>query len=291
MAETLVIHSAHAEPVAAHLNPARVIGLLLRHRDLILQFARREILERHHGAALGVLWNVVNPILSLLVYTFVFGVVMGVTWPEQLVDGKASHAAMPFALILFCGQTIFHVFAESVNRAPMLVISRRSFVRKVVFPLEILSVSAVLSTLVYLVIGVVLTVIAALVFTGTVSTTLYLFPLVAVPLYLLCLGLSWFLSSLGVFLQDIRHMVTVVTGLLMFCSGVFYPLERIPERLRVLVEYNPIYVLVESSRRTLLWSQSPDWAALGAVALLSVLVAQCGYTFFAKSKRGMADVV
>ena len=288
MSDGVIIYSSQAEPLAAHLSPLRPLRLMRRHGPLIVQFAQREVLERHHGAALGVVWNIINPLLSLAVYTFVFGVVMGVAWPQQ---PGSPHAATPFALILFCGQTIFHVFAESVNRAPTLVTSRRSFVRKVVFPLEILSISAVLSTLVYLVVSVALIVLASFVFTGHVSSALWAFPLVMVPLYLLSLGLSWLLSSLGVFLTDIRNIVSVATGLLMFCSAVFYPVERIPADFRFLVEYNPLTILVESGRRTLLWSQTPDWPALGAVTVLSLLTAQVGFAFFSKSKRGMADVV
>lgn len=281
-----VVHSSRAEPLGRFLNPARLVGLVREHRDLILQFARREVLERHHGASLGAFWNILNPLLSLAVYTFIFGVVMGVTWPEEV-----NHTKVPFALILFVGQTIFHIFAESVNRAPTLVTGRRSFVRKVVFPLEILSVSAVASTLVYLTVGVGIAVIATFALTGKVSTTLWLFPVVMVPLYMLSLGLSWILSSLGVFLHDIRNIVGVVTGLLMFCSGVFYPASRIPANMRWLVEYNPMYLFVEYGRRTLLWSEYPDWRKLAVMAAASFIVMQVGFAFFAKSKRGMADVI
>jgi lipopolysaccharide transport system permease protein len=140
-------------------------------------------------------------------------------------------------------------------------------------------------------IGVALTLIAAFVSSGTVSTTVWMFPLVCVPLYAMCLGVSWFLSSLSVFLQDVRQIVGVVTSLLMFCSGVFYPVERIPANVRFLVEYNPLYVLIDSSRRTLLWSEHPEWLKLGVVTVGALALMQLGYAFFAKSKRGMADVV
>lgn len=303
MSAAVVIHSARPEPLLTHLSPLHLARLLARHRGLIVQFAQREIVERHRGAALGIVWNILNPLLSLAVFTFIFGVVMGVSWPpipNPTPVAFPAHAnpapppplpALPFVVILFCGQTIFHVFAESANRAPTLITSRRGFVRKVVFPIEILSVAAVGSTVVYLAVGIVLTLAAAVICTGHVSTTAWMFPIVLVPLYLLSLGVSWFLSSLGVFLHDIRQIVGVVTSLLMFCSGVFYPIDRIPENMRWLVSYNPLYVLVESGRRTLLWSQEPDWPALLVLTAASLIVMQCGYAFFAKSKRGMADVV
>lgn len=286
MDPTLTVHSAHGAPLVRHLSPRSLWTLLARHRDLIAQFARREVLERHHGAALGVAWNIINPLLSLAVFTFVFGHVLGVAWPEDV-----NTTGVPFAVILFTGQTIYHIFAECTNRAPMLITSRRSFVRKVVFPLEVLSVAQVASTLVHLAVGVGLIVLATLALAGTVSTTIWLFPLVLVPLYALCLGVSWFLSALGVFLHDVRQITGVATMLLMFCSGVFYPIDRVPEHLRFLIEFNPLYILIHASRQTLLWSQVPSLPALAALTAFALVFAQLGYAFFAKSKRGMADVI
>ncbi len=286
MDQTLTVHSAVGSRLATHLSPVRLWKTLRAHADLIEQFARREVLERHHGAALGVAWNIINPLLSLAVFTFVFSAVLGVDWPAEV-----NATAMPFALILFTGQTVFHTFAECTNRAPMLVSSRRNLVRKVVFPLEILSVAQVASTLFHLAVSVVLIVIAGLVLTGTVSSTIWLFPLTMVPLYALCLGMSWVLSALGVFLQDIRQMTGVAVTLLMFCSGVFYPVDRVPALYRPLIENNPLFIIIDSARCTLLWSRQPDWPALLIVTALALVFAQLGYALFAKSKRGMADVI
>lgn len=286
MNPTLTVHTAAGAGLRSHLSPLRLWRTLRDHADLITQFARREVLERHHGAALGVAWNIINPLLSLAVFTFVFSAVLGVEWAADV-----NTTGMPFALILFTGQTIFHIFAECTNRAPALITSRRNFVRKVVFPLEVLSVAQVASTLVHLTVGVVLIILAGLIFRGTVSTTLWLFPVVLVPLYALCLGVSWLLSALGVFLHDVRQMTGVATTLLMFCSGVFYPIDRVPEHLRFLIEYNPLFILIDSARCTLLWSRQPDWPALAVVTVLSLAFAQFGYAFFTKSKRGMADVI
>ncbi|MBX3385113.1 MAG: ABC transporter permease [Phycisphaeraceae bacterium] len=286
MDQTLTVHSAVGARLVEHLSPLRLISLLARHHNLIAQFARREVLERHHGAALGVAWNIINPLLSLAVFTFVFGVVLGVSWSEDV-----NTTGVPFAIILFTGQTIYHIFAECTNRAPVLITSRRNFVRKVVFPLEVLSVAQVASTVVHLGVGIGLIVVATLALAGTVSTTLWAFPLLLVPLYALCLGVSWFLSALGVFLHDVRQITGVATMLLMFCSGVFYPIDRVPEHLRFLIELNPLYILIHAARQTLLWSQHPDWSSLGILTLGSLVLAQLGYAFFAKSKRGMADVI
>jgi len=286
MDQTLTVHSAVGSRLVQHLSPLRLWKMLNGHRDLIVQFARREVLERHHGAALGVAWNIINPLLSLAVFTFVFGVILGVSWSDDV-----NTTGVPFAIILFTGQTIYHIFAECTNRAPVLITSRRNFVRKVVFPLEVLSVAQVASTLVHLAVGVGLIILSTLAHAGTISATIWLFPLVLIPLYALCLGVSWSLSALGVFLHDVRQITGVATMLLMFCSGVFYLIDRVPEHLRFLIEFNPLYILIHAARQTLLWSQVPNLAALAALAVFSLVFAQLGYAFFSKSKRGMADVI
>jgi len=265
---------------------------LWRLRDLTWQFASRELLERHKGAMLGVLWNVMSPLLTLGVYTFVFGFVLNVRWERR--GGHAWEGMNPhlsFALILFCGHSIAHLFNETLSRAPTLISSRPNLVRKVVFPLEILPVSVLGAGLVTLAISLCILLVLTLATTGSIPVTAPLAVVPLVPLLMLSLGFSWYLASVGVFLRDIRNVVQVLVHVITFMSAVFYPIERVPEAWRYLVYYNPLAVIIESVRRTLLWGELPDFQRLAWVALLGLVVMQLGYVWFMRTKRGMADVV
>ena len=288
----VAIRSPHGPAAGEYLNPLGLLAGLWSRADLIWQFASRELLERHKGAMLGVIWNVLSPLLTLSVYTFVFGFVLNVRWENR---GGARWSDMDphlsFALILFCGHAVAHLFTESVSRAPMLVASRPNLVRKVVFPLEILPVSVIVAGLVTLGVSIAILAVCLLIFAGKVPLTAPLALVPLVPLVMLSLGVSWFLASLGVFLRDVRNVVQVVVHVLVFMSAVFYPIERVPERWQPVVYYNPLAVIIENVRRPLLWGEMPHWDRLAWITLLAVIVMQTGYAWFMRTKRGMADVV
>lgn len=281
-----VVRSAAPTPLAALLNPLHLVATLWRNRELIRQFTVRETVERHRGTHLGLLWSVINPLLVLAVYTFVFGVILRQKW--DVLGGSPAE----FPLTMLCGVTVFTVFADAVSQAPALIVNRAGYVTKVIFPLEIFPVTVLGSGLFYAGIGLVLIVGGTGLLLHAFSPTIWLFPVVLLPLIFLSLGLSWFLSSLGVFLRDINSVVAIVVQrVMMFLTPIFYPVENVPDQYRFLIDYNPLTPIVENSRRTLMWGQWPDWASLGIVTVISLVVMQLGYAFFVKSKRGFADVL
>lgn len=288
----VAIRSPRSPGVGAYLNPLGLLAALAVRADLIWQFASRELLERHKGAMLGVAWNILSPLLTLSVYTFVFGFVLKVRW-----ENKGGHAwqgidpHLSFALTFFCGHALAHLFVECVGRAPTVIASRPNLVRKVVFPLEILPVSVLVAGLVTLAVSVGILLVCSLVFAGRIPPTAPLFVVPVVPLVMLALGASWFLASLGVFLRDVRNVVQVLVQVVVFMSAVFYPIQRVPEGWQPLVRYNPLAVIIENGRRTLLWGEWPEWQRLAWVTLLAFVVMQAGYAWFMRTKRGMADVV
>lgn len=291
----LVIRTSRPTPIGEFLRPSRVAAMFARHRDLITQFAAREVGERHKGAYLGAAWNVVNPLLSLAIYTFVFGVLFESRWQEaaQAGSGGAHGKTISGAFVLpfFLGHSLFHFFSECVNRAPVVVASRTNFVKKVVFPVEILPAVSVLSSLVYPVVSIACLLVVQVLIMGYIPVTALLLPVVALPLIPLCLGLSWLLGAVGVYVRDLRHVMLVVTQLSMFLTPVFYPVDRIPESWRGAYMLNPLAIVLEDARAVMLWGRNPDWAAWGAVLLVSLVVMQLGYAVFMKAQRGMADVV
>lgn len=265
-------------------------------RALIWQFALRSVGERNRGSHLGLLWTVLQPLLMLGVYTFVFAVV----WQAKWGLGEGGAGTSSFALTVFAGLLLFEVFGASVGQAPSLVVSNPNYVKKVVFPLEVLPVASVVAATLLAGISVcVLLTSKALLGAGAfggegarVSATLYMFPLVLPALVSLAAGVSMALAAVGVFLRDIRPLVQgMLLQVLFFMTPIFYPIERVPGAFRAVLAWNPLAVVVESGRRTLVMGRAPDWFALGVVTLAGLVVLQVGYAVFMKSKRGFADVL
>jgi lipopolysaccharide transport system permease protein len=285
----VVIRSARPVPVSDLLSLPGIVRHLWHYRYLIGQFTRREVLVRHKGTSLGLLWAIVQPLITLAVYTFIFGMVFqNKSWHEHQLGGPPW---TNFVLHFFVGFILYGFFADCVNRAPGLITEHPNLVRKVMFPVEILPVIAAGAGLVYSAVAVALLLVATLAVTGTVSWTLVFLPVVTLPLAMLTLGLSWFLASMGVFIRDMKQVVPVLTQLLFFVTPVFYDVDGIPEQFRPIIELNPLTVIITNGRRCLLWNEMPDWPSLGIVTAFSLVVMVLGYAWFAKGKRGLADVI
>ena len=257
-----------------------------RHRHLILQMARRDVVGRYRGSALGLAWSFLNPLLMLAVYSFLFGVVFRSRWG---VDGEQGH--LEYALILFIGLIVHGVFAECVNRAPALLLQHASFVKRVVFPLEILPWTVLMSALFHATVSVAIWLLVAAVSGFPLSPVALLLPLVFVPLVLLVMGCAWFLASLGVFLRDVGHTVALVTTMLLFLSPILYPLSVVPPEYRVILRLNPLTFIVEQARAVLAHRMLPDFGGLAIVTAQNLVIAALGLWWFQRTRRGFADVV
>jgi lipopolysaccharide transport system permease protein len=278
--------TSHAESVLHFLNPIAMARNLWHHRDLIRQFTRREIEGRYRGSFLGLFWSFVNPLVLLLIYTFVFGVVFAARWPNAKTDNLSE-----FAITLFCGITAYNIFSESVGKAAHLVVGVPNYVKKVVFPLEVLPVSTLGAALFHSGISLIILLIARQVIAGSIPWTLVFLPLVILPLLLLCLGLSWFLASLGVFVRDINYTVALVIQVLFFLTPIFYAVENIPEPYRTIIGFNPLTPIVENVRRVVLWGLPPQWAELLLWIAVTGALMVLGYAWFMKTKKAFADVI
>lgn len=259
---------------------------LVRHRQLIWQMTKREVVGRYRGSIMGLAWSFFNPILMLLVYTFVFSVVFKMRWGVGAETSKAE-----FAIVVFVGMIVHGLFAECVNRAPGLILSNTSYVKKVVFPLEILPWVAMGSALFHTVISLAVLLIFYLIITLSVPSTAILFPLVIFPLVWVTMGCAWFLSATGVFVRDIAHTTGILTTVLMFMSPVFYPMTAVPEGFRVWLLLNPLTFIIEEARNVLIWGQLPNFVGLAIYAAASVIVAWIGFWWFQKTRKGFADVM
>lgn len=272
----------------AGLSPVAFARHFGRRREVLATFARIEFLSRYHGAQLGFLWGLVSPLATLAVYTFVFSVVFKARWA-----GGAGHdgGITGYALILFTGLAIFEVFAGSVNRTPRLLTENVNFIKKVLFPLEILPVGILCAAILESFISLGLVALGVLITTGSLSWTIVFAPLAYIPLTMFTLGICWLLAPVGVFLKDLGNMVAVAVQLYFFATPILYPLSAVPEPYRRLLALNPLHPVVDHLRRTIIWGQMPDWTALALVTLASALVMLAGYAFFMSVKRLFADAV
>ena len=281
-------HSIAINPHAA--QPASFLSLgksFWRNRQLIVQMTKREVIGRYKGSAMGLASSFFNPVFMLIVYTFVFSEIFKARWGG--VGGEESKTQ--FALVLFVGMIVLSLFSEVINRAPGLILSNVNYVKKVIFPIEILPVIAMGAALFHSFISLSVLLAAFALFNGYLHWTAVFFPLVLLPLVILTLGLAWILASLGVFIRDVGQTIGLVTTVLMFLSPVFYPITAVPERFRPFIMANPLTFIIEQARDVLVWGHTPNWLGLGIYALAASIVTWIGYFWFQKTRKGFADVL
>lgn len=273
-----------------HAAPSTSILLLLKtiifNRQLIIQMVKRDVLGRYKGSVFGIVWSLFSPILMLLIYTFVFAVIFKARWGGSTSDSKAE-----FALILFAGMSVFAIFADSINQAPSLITNNSNYVKKVIFPLELLPIINIGTSLFHVLISFSVLVFGLIIINGHINWTIIYLPFILLPLIILTIGLSWFLASFGVFLPDIRQAIGIFTTVMMFLSPVFYPVSALPVRFQSMVFLNPLTFIIEQTRGVLIFGSSPDWSGLLIYSLIASAIAWLGFVWFQKTRKGFADVL
>lgn len=267
------------------ISPKQMLRSLIINHRLIFQMAKREVIGRYRGSILGLAWSFFNPLIMLVVYTFVFSVIFKARW------GVGSDSKTEFALALFIGMFMHGLLAECVNKAPGLIIGHVSYVKKVVFPLEILAWIAMAVTVFHTLVSLMVWALFFVVVNHTFHWTAIFLPLLFLPLVLFTMGLSWFLASLGVYLRDVGQMTGVFTMVMMFMAPVFYPISILPEKYHVYMYANPLTFIIEQSRAILMWGQLPHWGGICISMVVSSIVAWLGFAWFQKTRRGFADVL
>ena len=267
------------------LSPLEPLRSVWRHRDLVWQLTERDARSRYRGSAGGLFWVVFHPLLMLGVYTLFFTELFPTRWSS----GGATRS--DFALILFIGLLLHGLLAEVLSRAPTLIVGNPNLVKKVVFPLDLLPVVSLGSTLFHFAIGIAIWLLFHVLQRGAPPPTALWLPVIVLPLAVLSLGLSWMLASLGVYLRDVVHVVPVLSTILLFASPIFYPIESLKEPLRTLVAMSPLTIPVEQARAVMIDGRDPDFAALGAYACVALAIAYGGFAWFQGTRKGFADVV
>jgi lipopolysaccharide transport system permease protein len=278
-------------PHAAHpISLRAMLGSVWNNRSLIWQMSKRDVMGRYKGSLMGLLWSFLNPLLMLLVYTFFFAVVFKSRWGVPAVAG-AEETKTHFATILFAGMIVHSLFAEVLNRAPTLILSNINYVKKVVFPLEILPIISLVSAIFHALISMSVLLSVYLIFNGFLHWTIVFIPFVFLPFIILIAGLAWILASLGVYARDVGQTIGIAMTVMMFLSPVFYPISSLPEFMRPWMLANPLTFIIEQTRAVIIWGQLPHFRGLLAYSILATVVAWLGYVWFQKTRKGFADVL
>jgi lipopolysaccharide transport system permease protein len=264
----------------------RFAAALLEHRELWWRLTERAVASRYKGSALGFGWSLLQPLVMLAVYTFVFSTIFKSRW-----SGLEEAGSLGYAVNLFAGLIVFNLFADCIGASAGLVVGNKNYVTKVIFPLELLGATTLGSATFQAVTSAVILVSFEKLAFHTVPVTLFWLPLVWLPLLLGCLALSWVVSALGVFLRDLEQLVPMLLSVMMFLSAVFYPISSLPVHVQPLMQFNPLALVIEQTRRVAVEGLAPSLRYLVMGAAIGVVGCEIAYRGFQRARRGFADVL
>lgn len=277
-------HSAHTT------SPVALLKNLWLQRSLIATLTRREVEGRYKGSIFGSLWSLLTPLMILGVFTFVFGDIFQAKWNSK-GNAAQEQGRLDFAAALFIGLLLYNFFAECLSKAPTLITQNPNYVKKIVFPLEVLPITTTLAALFHLCIAYLL-VLLLIAFSGWQLTWSAAYaPIIIAPLIIIVLGLSWGLAAIGVYLRDVGQIISPLLTAIMFLSPIFYPLSSVSEKFLPLYLINPLTFTVEQTRNALLHGASPNWYGWLIYSIIALSMAYVGYFLFQKTRHGFSDVI
>lgn len=265
-------------------KPART---LVSTWTMISQLTMREVTKRFRSSVLGAFWVIGQPLLLLAVYSFVFSFVLRTRWGLAFPSG----AEIPFSLLLFQGILMHMLLSDTLARGPSIIESNPSYVKRIVFPLEILPVVNVLSVLSTVVAGFVILLGLVLVYSGGIPLSALLVPLPLALLFVLTCGLGWLLSAIGVYFRDLGQFTSTLATVALFTAPICFPRENVPQSVQSIMAFNPLTVPVECVRGLLFEGRYDDWTTLGLYGVIAFLTAIGGMLVFTRLRRGFADVI
>lgn len=278
-----LFHSFH---IPLLIDILAVPAIAWRNRSLLFMLTKRNVDARYKGSVLGLIWCFVQPLLMIAVYTIVFGKFFHTSWPGEIGKNQWS-----YPVLVLCGMSTFSIFSESVSVCCSEITGNPNYVKKVIFPLELLPLSRVLSVVLLNLAWFILLFFGASFLLGKISFTMLLLPIMLIPLTLFTLGVSFFLSSLSVYLRDTQYLIGVLIQILFFLTPIFYSLEGIDERAAKILSISPLAYVIESIRAVFIFGEAPNWIQFGMVTLTCLVVMQLGFVWFEKTKKGFADVL
>jgi lipopolysaccharide transport system permease protein len=268
------------------MRPLSSLQTLWKHRQLLWQFTVRQVELRHKGTHLGLVWSFLGPLLMVSLYVLVFGFIFGGRF-----QGAAAESRIEYALVLFLGLALYHFVAEVITVAPLIIVSNPNFVKKVVFPLEILAAANVGAAAIHFLITLGLVVLGALLGGVSLHAGIFWLPVIFLPLFLGVLGVSLALSALGVFWRDISQITQFLTLVLLFTSAVFYSVSQIPPFAWAFLKFNPLIHVIEQARRAIFWGLPVDLNHIVYIYVSGLAAAVVGGAFFQRLRSSFADAL
>lgn len=266
--------------------PFAFVSDLWRHRELLWQFTLRNVALRHKGSHLGLIWSVLNPLLMLALYVSVFGFIF-----KGKFNTNTPESHMDYGLAMFLSLTLFQLFAEVLGVAPSVIITNPNFVKKVVFPLEILPAANVGASLFHSLLSMGLVLIGVVTVGPGFSWGILWLPVILLPLLLLLLGIAWFVSAIGVFFRDVSQVIGFITIALMYASAVFFPSTILPPAAWAIMRFNPLLLAIEMARGAVMWHQPVNLTHLGYLSLVGFAACVIGHWCFRRISPAFADVL
>jgi len=259
-----------------------VFKAVLDHRQLLMELVKREFSGQYRGSFGGILWSLVEPLLMLTIYVAAFGFIMQARW-SQTGDAKE------YAFMVFTGLIIFQAFSECLNKAPKLIVSNPNFVKKVLFPLEILPWVMSIATLAHLLISVTLWLAGYILMFGTPHVTVLYFPIVLIAFFPMLLAVGWLLAAVGVVVRDIDQATGMLGRALLFMTPIFYSLDRAPALIKKALLVNPLTFIIEQFRLILFFGQPPNFVGLLIYFGIALAVSSGALLIFRRLRSVFAD--
>ncbi|WP_145573387.1 ABC transporter permease [Yersinia alsatica] len=257
---------------------------LWHHRSLVIELTKREFSGKYRGSFGGVIWSLVQPLFMLAVYTIAFGMILKARW-------GFSGSTVDYALMLFAGLIVFNLFSEILTKSTMLIIGQPNFVKKVVFPLELLPVITVFTALVHAFIGIVVWLLGYQLLVGTPKLTIFFVPLILLCFLPVLLGVGWLLSSIGVIFRDISQITGMLNHVLLFLTPIFFSIDAAPPMLQKFLLLNPLTFIVEQFRLVLFYGEIPMFKGLTIYCMLATLFAWASFVLFSRLRPYFANMV
>ncbi len=257
---------------------------LVDRRTLLFQLVRRDFETRFVGSSIGWIWGLINPLVLLASWVYIFQIVLKNTLPE-------GEVTRDYPLFIFSGMLPWMLFGETVQRSASSLLEHANLITKSMFPAEIVPLAVFLSNLANHFLAIALMIAAVLYRTHSLGAAVVFLPIYLFFIGLLTVGIGWIASSLHVFLRDTAQVVGVLLTFWFWLTPIMVPVGLIPKRFAFVLKLNPMYYAVELYRQAFFTSHMPEWRDLAALALFGIAVFTAGGLFFRYVKRGFADVL
>lgn len=253
---------------------------IYEYRQMISSMVRKDLRGRYKGSVLGFLWTFINPLLQLVVYSFVFSVVM----KARVEEGPG------FYLFLFVGLIPWIFFSAALTGGSVSIIQQKDLVKKIYFPREVIPIAYVTSSFVNMLLSFIVVFIVAL-FAGVRFNPIGILclPVIMFVEYLMCIGIAFVTSAVTVYFRDLEHILGIVAMAWMYLTPIVYPEDYCPERLQKYLHLNPMTSVVAAYRDVIYYGRIPRLETLGEAALLGAITLAVGVVVFSKLKKHFAE--